>query len=109
MTIFRVKHHRSKFNFDDSRGAMSERPRLGTDADGRVRAVWYDSRSADWRWRVMTSVYGGASWDAGRLLDGSGINSWPATAGGAIVFASTRNATRLQRDPTQQVFLLPGH
>jgi hypothetical protein len=87
--------------------AMGEQPRLGLDPDGHVRAVWYDSRSADWRWRVMTSVFRGSGWDAGMLLDGPGINTWPATAGGAIVFASTRNAKRLQRDPTQQVFLIP--
>jgi hypothetical protein len=87
---------------------MSERPRLGTDKNGSVRAVWYDSRSADWRWRVMTAVFRkDAGWDAGNLLNGRGINTWPATAGGYIAFASTRNATRLQRDPTQQVFLLP--
>ena len=84
------------------------RPRLGVDADGAVRAVWHDSRSADWRWRVMTSVWRDASgWDAGQMINGRGINTWPVTANGAIVFASTRNATRLQRDPTQQVFLLP--
>jgi hypothetical protein len=86
--------------------AMSERPRLGVDADGHVRAVWYDSRSTDWRWRVMTTVYRGQAWDSAELLDGPGINTWPATSGGAIVFASTRNATRLQRDPTQQIFVL---
>jgi len=86
---------------------MSERPRLGVDKDGAVRAVWYDSRSADWRWRVMTAVYRkDAGWDAGRLINSRGVNTWPATAGGAIAFASTRNAVRLQRDPTQQVFLL---
>jgi hypothetical protein len=28
---------------------MSERPRVGVDKGGAVRAVWYDSRSADWR------------------------------------------------------------
>lgn len=86
---------------------MSQRPRLGLDKDGTVRAVWYDSRSADWRWRVMTSVYKkGTGWDAGTLLNGPGINTWPVTSGGVIAFASTRNATRLQRDPTQQVFVL---
>jgi hypothetical protein len=89
--------------------AMGERPRLGVDADGRVRAVWYDNRSADWRWRVMTTVYSGGAWETAKLLDGPGINTWPATSGGAIVFSSTRNAQRLQRDLTQQVFLLPGH
>jgi hypothetical protein len=86
---------------------MSERPRLGIDKDGAVRAVWYDSRSTDWRWRVMTAVYRkDEGRDAGTLLNGRGTNTWPATAGGVIAFASTRNATRLQRDPTQQVFLL---
>jgi len=87
---------------------MSERPRLGTDPNGSVRAVWYDSRSADWRWRVMSAVYNRDSgWSAGSLLNGRGVNTWPVTAGGYIAFASTRNAARLQRDPTQQVFLLP--
>jgi hypothetical protein len=88
---------------------MSQRPRLGVDKDGAVRAVWYDSRSTDWRWRVMTAVYRkDAGWDAGTLLKGRGINTWPVTSGGVIAFSSTRNATRLQRDPTQQVFLLPA-
>lgn len=87
--------------------AMSQRPRLGLEADGAVRLVWYDSRSADWRWRVMTSVLRRGAWDAGTLLTGKGVNTWPATAGGAIVFASTRGATRLQRDQTQQVFVRP--
>ena len=87
---------------------MSERPRLGLDQDGSVRSVWYDSRSADWRWRVMTAVHRtGAGWDAGRLITGRGNNTWPATAGGAIVFSSTRNAARQQRDATQQIFVLP--
>lgn len=86
---------------------MSERPRLGLDRDGSVRVVWYDSRSVDWRWRVMTAVHRtGAGWDAGRLIKGRGSNTWPATAGGAIVFASTRNVARLQRDATQQIFVL---
>jgi hypothetical protein len=88
---------------------MSQRPRLGVDGNGAVRAVWYDSRSADWRWRVMTAVYESRQgWDAGTLLNGPGINTWPATAGGVIAFASTRNAARLQRDPTQQIFVLPA-
>jgi hypothetical protein len=88
---------------------MSQRPRLGVDKDGTVRVVWYDSRSADWRWRVMTAVYKkNAGWDAGTLLKGPGINTWPVTSGGVIAFASTRNATRLQRDQTQQVFVLPA-
>jgi hypothetical protein len=85
--------------------AMSERPRLGLDPDGRVRAVWYDNRSADWRWRVMTTVLSATGWSQAALLDGPGNNTWPSTSGGAVVFATTRNAARLQRDPTQQVFL----
>ncbi len=60
------------------------------------------TRSADWRWRVMTSLWDPArGWLATKTLDGRGNNTWPATSGGAIVFASTRAAARLQRDPTQ--------
>ena len=86
--------------------AMGQHPRLGVDADGSVRAVWYDSRSVDWRWQVMTAVLRVNGWSAGALLNGKGINTWPATAGGQIVFASTRGAVRLQRDQTQQVFVV---
>ncbi len=88
---------------------MSQHVRLGADPDGAVRAVWFDSRSADWRWRVMTAVYQkDIGWSAGALLNGRGNNTWPSTSGGVIVFASTRNAARMQRDPTQQVFVLPA-
>ena len=87
--------------------AMSQYPRLGIDADGRVRAVWYDSRAADWRWRVMTARLEAGGWDAGTLLVSPGINTWPATSGGVLVFSSTRRATRLQRDRTQQIYAVP--
>ncbi|HEY1075423.1 MAG TPA: CehA/McbA family metallohydrolase [Fontimonas sp.] len=81
-------------------------PQFGLDADGRVRAVWYDSRSEDWRWRVMTAVLGDSGWTAARLIPSRGNNSWPTTAGGRIAFASTRNAARLQRDRTQEIVVL---
>ncbi len=90
----------------ENAAAMSQYPRLGRDGDGRVRAVWTDSRAADWRWRVMTAVHGSGGWDGGQLLLARGLNTWPATAGGDIVFASTRNAARLQRDRTQQIYVL---
>jgi predicted metal-dependent phosphoesterase TrpH len=86
--------------------AMSQYPRLGRDADGRVRAVWYDSRAADWRWRVMTARLLDAAWDTGTLLLAPGIDTWPATDGGRIVFSSTRRAQRLQRDRTQQIYVV---
>ena len=92
----------------DAKVADSQHPRLGRDADGRVRAVWFDNRAADWRWRTMTAVLGAdRSWGAAEMLMAKGLNGWPATSGGAIVMASTRNALRMQRDATQQVFLLP--
>lgn len=92
----------------DPKGADSQHPRLGRDADGRVRAVWFDNRAADWRWRTMTAVLGAdRRWGAAGMLMARGLNGWPATSGGAIVMASTRNAARQQRDATQQVFLLP--
>lgn len=86
--------------------AMSQYPELGASPDGSVRATWYDSRAADWRWRVMTARLVSGAWAEAKLINSRGINTWPATDGGAIVFASTRNATRLQRDRTQQVYLL---
>lgn len=90
----------------ESAVGMSQYPRLGNDPAGAVRAVWYDSRSDDWRWRVMTAVNDAiGNWMAVTMLPGRGVNTWPATAGGRIAFASTRNATRLQRDRTQQIFL----
>jgi predicted metal-dependent phosphoesterase TrpH len=87
--------------------AMSVWPKLARAADGRVRAAWHDSRSADWRWRVATAKQGANGiWGAAQLLSGRGINTWPALSGNALVFASTRNALRLQRDRTQQIFAL---
>ncbi|MDP3857490.1 MAG: CehA/McbA family metallohydrolase [Stagnimonas sp.] len=92
----------------DPNRADSQQPRLGTDADGRVRAVWFDNRAADWRWRTMTAVLGAdRQWSTAEMLMAKGLNGWPATSGGAIVIASTRNAQRLQRDPTQEIFLRP--
>ena len=93
----------------DPNRADSQQPRLGTDADGRVRAVWFDNRAADWRWRTMTAVLGAErQWSAAEMLMAKGLNGWPVTSGGAIVVASTRNAQRLQRDPTQEIFLRPA-
>ncbi len=89
--------------------AMSQWPRLGRGSDGEAQAAWYDSRSADWRWRVMTAELSPAgSWSAGRLVMARGNNTWPAIDDGVIVFASTRAAQRLQRDRTQQAYYLAG-
>ena len=82
--------------------AMSQRPRLSLDPGGAVRAVWYDSRSADWRWKVMTAVLGRSGV---RTLTGAGNATWAAVAGGQVVFTTDRNA-RVQRDVTQQVYRL---
>lgn len=85
----------------------SQNPRIGTGLDGRLRVAWADSRSADWRWRIGTvrqSV--DAGWSGAELLLSKGNNGWPALDGGVLVFASTRNAMRLQRDPTQQIMAL---
>lgn len=93
----------------DTGKADGQHPRLGQDKDGSLRVVWFDNRAADWRWRVMTAVLAADHlWSAGEMLMAKGLNGWPATHGGAIAVASTRNATRLQRDPTQQIFVLPA-
>lgn len=82
---------------------QSQYPRLGRDG-ADVRAVWYDSRAADWRWRVMTAKFSGGGWSGQKMIMSRGVNTWPATDAGVIVFSSTRNAKRLQRDRTQQIF-----
>ena len=89
--------------------ADSQHPRLGLEADGRLRAVWTDNRSSDWRWRTGTALLDASAtpnWSAATLLMGQGVNTWPATASGQVAFTSTRNAARPQRDVTQQVLLL---
>jgi len=89
--------------------AMSQWPKLGRGSDGEAQLVWYDSRSADWRWRVMTAELGeNGLWSAGHILPGKGNNTWPALDQGVMVFAGTRNAQRLQRDHTQQIFYVAG-
>jgi len=91
-----------------SEPGMGQFVRLDRAADGSVLAVWSDGRADDWRWRVMRARLDGASWATAELIPGPGNNTWPATALGEVVFASTRNAHRLQRDPTQQIFWLPA-
>ncbi|MFI5611869.1 CehA/McbA family metallohydrolase [Amycolatopsis sp. NPDC051903] len=86
--------------------AMSQRPRLSRDPDGTVRAVWYDSRAADWRWKVFTARLTPAGWSAPVQLTKPGNATFPAASGGVVVFTSDRGATRGQRDATQQVHLL---
>ncbi|MEO3868771.1 CehA/McbA family metallohydrolase [Nonomuraea sp. B12E4] len=86
--------------------AMSQRPRLSQDPDKTVRAVWYDSRSADWRWKVFTSRRESTGWTAAEQLTTPGNNTWPATDRGVVVFTTDRSATRTQRDVTQEVHLL---
>ncbi|MYS23890.1 MULTISPECIES: CehA/McbA family metallohydrolase [unclassified Streptomyces] len=86
--------------------AMSQRARLSQDPDGAVRAVWYDSRSTDWRWKVFTATFDlTAGWSAARQVTTRGNNTWPAAHSGVVVFTTDRAARRPQRDATQQVFM----
>lgn len=85
--------------------AFAQRPALGRLPNGRLKLVWFDNRSADWRWRIASSVFKKGQWTAANLLRSRGNNTWPALDGGSLVFASTRNAARPQRDPTQQIML----
>jgi hypothetical protein len=87
--------------------AMSQRPRLGRGPDGSVRAVWYDSRSADWRWKILTShLDPRRGWSEPVQLTTEGNNTFPATDDGFVVFTTDRGATRTQRDATQQIYLM---
>ncbi|WP_345635026.1 CehA/McbA family metallohydrolase [Rugosimonospora acidiphila] len=90
--------------------AMSQRPRLSLDPDRSVRVVWYDTRAADWRWKVFTArldVHKG--WTAPTQLSIAGNGTWPAADQGVVVFTSDRQARRTQRDWTQQIYLLQAH
>ncbi|GHJ41731.1 CehA/McbA family metallohydrolase [Streptomyces sp. TS71-3] len=87
--------------------AMSQRARLSRDPGGPLRAVWYDSRSADWRWKVYTATFEAASgWSPAKQVTTRGNNTWPALDRGTLVFTSDRGARRVQRDRTHQVHLL---
>jgi hypothetical protein len=88
--------------------AMSHRPRLTVTPGGDVRMVWYDTRAEDWRWKVFTAVYDGSAWSAAEQLSGPANGTWPAVSGNSVVFTSDR-AAAVQRDRTQQVFLLTLH
>jgi hypothetical protein len=99
----------SRRRFSVAGTAMSQRPRLGIDPGGRVRAVWFDSRAADWRWKVFTAQFDPqAGWSPEARLTVPGNATYPAVSGGAVVFTSDRNAVS-QRDATQQVFLTTAH
>ena len=86
--------------------AMSQRPRLSLEPNGRATAVWYDSRSSDWRWNVFASDLDKDGWSPAELVSGGGNCTWPSIDGNRIVFTSDRDQTNLQRDPTHGVYLL---
>jgi hypothetical protein len=86
---------------------MSQRPRLSRDPDQTVRAVWYDTRSTDWRWKVFTSrLDTRTGWTEPTRLTTGGNGTWPAVDKGVVVFTSDRRAARSQRDWTQQIYLI---
>lgn len=88
--------------------AFAQRPALTRGRDGRPALAWFDNRSSDWRWRLMTARQADdASWSSGTLIPSRGISTWPALSGEQLAFSSTRNAQRLQRDLTQQIALMP--
>lgn len=85
---------------------MSQRAALSRDPNGTVRAVWYDSRSTDWRWKVFTATLDSNNgWSEAQQVTTRGNNTWPALDQGVMVCTSDRAATRTQRDRTQQVYL----
>ena len=87
--------------------AMSQRPRLDVDRDGTVRAVWYDSRAADWRWHVFASTQlPSAEWSEPVQLTTAGNSTWPAISHGVVVFTSDRRSERVQRDVSHEVFMI---
>jgi hypothetical protein len=89
--------------------AMSQRPRLHIGLDGLVHAVWYDTRSSDWRWKVYGSRRTESGWSEAAQVSTRGNGTWPAAAGGTVVLTSDRRAARAQRDVTQEVFVIRQH
>ncbi len=85
--------------------AMSTRPQLTRVGDA-VRAVWQDTRSADWRWSVWTSLLSPAGATEARRVTGPGNSLMPAIDGVAVSFTSDRHAARTQRDQTQGAFVV---
>jgi len=84
--------------------AMSQRARLSSDSDGTVRAVRYDSRSSDWRWKVFTAVLNRSQgWGEAKMLGGTGNCTWPSADKGIVAFTSDGAAERTQRDITHQI------
>ena len=84
--------------------AMSQRARLSSDSDGTVRAVRYDSRSSDWRWKVFTAVLNRSQgWGEPKMLGGTGNCTWPSADKGIVAFTSDGAAERTQRDITHQI------
>lgn len=86
--------------------AMSQHPQLTRRSDNTVHAVWFDSRSADWRWSLWAAPLGSTGAGAVRRLTGNGNATYPAVAGDRVAFTSDRVATRTQRDATHGVFVL---
>ena len=83
--------------------AMSQRPALGRDLEGGVRAVWMDTRDSDWRHRVWGSAWHpDTGWQSAQRLSGTGNGVWPRLWNQHLVFASDRGAAP-QRDPTWRV------
>lgn len=87
--------------------AMSQHPQVAATGEG-ARIIWYDSRSADWRWSLWSADLTPAGAGAPRRLTGTGNALYPAVAGSLIAFTSDRAAARSQRDPTFGIFVLPA-
>ena len=85
--------------------AMSEHPDLAVTNTG-VRVVWYDSRSADWRWSIWSAALNATTAGPAVRLTGNGNATYPRADGNAVSFTSDRHAVRPQRDATQGVFVL---
>jgi hypothetical protein len=85
--------------------AMSEHPELAASGTG-ARAVWFDSRSADWRWSLWSASLTTAGSSPPTRLTGAGNATYPSVSGSLLSFTSDRHAARPQRDATEGVFVL---
>ncbi|MEY2473552.1 MAG: hypothetical protein QOK28_2881 [Actinomycetota bacterium] len=86
--------------------AMSEHPQVVASGGG-ARVVWYDSRSADWRWSIWSAALTPNGAGTPVRLTAGGNATYPSAAPKVVAFTSDRHAGRVQRDPTEGAFVLP--
>ena len=91
-------------DIDPSPDYYAQRPRVAASTRGAHQIVWYDSRSADWRWQIRSATLRSGDWRPDGSVLAAGACTWPAVDSGIVVATSDRGA-RPQRDRTHRIVL----